>query len=397
MAREHAVGSLVETDAQLQLQGRRRDADVPVDGVPQAISPTLPDYGSSTYPRTIVEYAQAVPLGAEPFPRRGLHGLGLCEEELVPMRVVLVGNGYFGSLYRERIKQHQHMELVAIVDWDTTKFTDDAPVTAMSLDHLIDNMDFDAVVIATPPDSHANLSMMALKASKHVFCAKPAAISLMEFYHLASVASDADAYFYVDYTMLAAPECNTIDQQFGILGEPCKMTSVRRVVTPTKPEGPIWDLLPHDAALFHYMMNLWEVGKPMISTINAGHHPNGVYVELIDTTGTRVGFLSAQYEQKNPLKIVTFDAKPHKHVTNPNLVVEWNQVQRSVTIASQDTELDLWFAHHPDPISLSLDRFYRQASAGFFNNLSQDEWVTQVLDAAERSLAEGEPVGLVAS
>src|ERR1051325_7835784 len=45
-----------------------------------------------------------------------------------------------------------------------------------SLDDLLSS-DIDAVYIATLPDSHAEYSIAALNASKHVLCEKPAAVN----------------------------------------------------------------------------------------------------------------------------------------------------------------------------------------------------------------------------
>ena len=48
-----------------------------------------------------------------------------------------------------------------------------------SLDDLL-NSDIDAVYIATLPDSHADYSMSALNAGKHVLCEKPATVNLAQ-------------------------------------------------------------------------------------------------------------------------------------------------------------------------------------------------------------------------
>ncbi|MCA1823995.1 MAG: bi-domain-containing oxidoreductase [Mycobacteriales bacterium] len=51
---------------------------------------------------------------------------------------------------------------------------------ATSADELIEDPDVDVVVVATPHDTHAELTVRALDAGKHVWCEKPLALSLDE-------------------------------------------------------------------------------------------------------------------------------------------------------------------------------------------------------------------------
>ena len=52
------------------------------------------------------------------------------------------------------------------------------PVASSDLDHVLNDRSIDAVVIATPHGSHADIVIRALEAEKHVFCEKPLATDL---------------------------------------------------------------------------------------------------------------------------------------------------------------------------------------------------------------------------
>ncbi len=55
--------------------------------------------------------------------------------------------------------------------------------------------DIDAVYIATHPDTHAQLCIAALRAGKHVFCEKPAALNVRQLTEVLAVAAEHDRLF----------------------------------------------------------------------------------------------------------------------------------------------------------------------------------------------------------
>lgn len=54
------------------------------------------------------------------------------------------------------------------------------PTVHASAEELLADAEVDAVYIATPPDSHAELTVLAAQAGKHVLCEKPMAMSVEE-------------------------------------------------------------------------------------------------------------------------------------------------------------------------------------------------------------------------
>lgn len=63
------------------------------------------------------------------------------------------------------------------------------PHAATSLDVALNDPSVDAVVIATPPGTHRELSTRALAAGKHVLCEKPMALTLAEAEQMAAAAA----------------------------------------------------------------------------------------------------------------------------------------------------------------------------------------------------------------
>ena len=56
---------------------------------------------------------------------------------------------------------------------------------------LLNDRTVDAIVIATPPQTHYPIAKAALEAGKHVLVEKPLATSLADAYELAEIAEDA--------------------------------------------------------------------------------------------------------------------------------------------------------------------------------------------------------------
>jgi predicted dehydrogenase len=68
------------------------------------------------------------------------------------------------------------------------------PVVTSALEELFSS-DIDAVYIATHPDTHAELSISALAAGKHVICEKPAALNVRQLEQILAAARTHDRLF----------------------------------------------------------------------------------------------------------------------------------------------------------------------------------------------------------
>src|ERR687892_2308544 len=73
------------------------------------------------------------------------------------------------------------------------------------LDELIDATGPELVVVATPPGSHAELCVEALRAGVHVFCEKPFVSSLEEADRVIAAAEQADRRVAVNHEFREKP------------------------------------------------------------------------------------------------------------------------------------------------------------------------------------------------
>jgi predicted dehydrogenase len=93
------------------------------------------------------------------------------------VRFAVVGAGHIGKRHAEMIRRDEEGELVAMVDVRSKEECGagdfNVPFFSSIEELLASGLDFDVVNICTPNGHHAEQSLLALEAKKHVVCEKP--------------------------------------------------------------------------------------------------------------------------------------------------------------------------------------------------------------------------------
>lgn len=298
------------------------------------------------------------------------------------MKVILVGNGYFGSLYRERIMRHDKYELVGVVDTDYSKLKTLSGMTiGESYKTLANNVKHDAVIICTTPEHHTKLSLKAMKRGKHVLCMKPGMMSLTDHLKLYEASVENNVAWIIDYTQRNAPEHGFIEGTILSLGNLDSISFSRHVVTPPKPEGIILDLLPHDVAAFNH--SLWNYRDTTISCVVDGVKATATICDA--ETNKQVAFFSASYNSTYPLKAALFRVAPYRSkIANPRIELAWEQNQKFVEIRSQGRSIEINFRHEPDMITRTLNDFVSRCKYSNSNHFVSGP-IMRVLHAMQHS------------
>ena len=106
---------------------------------------------------------------------------------LAVRKLAIVGAGAIAKSHLRAIESTPNASLSAVVDprlEAAESLTDNSKAVFSDIEELLENEKPDAVVLCTPPDSHARIATLALNAGVAVLCEKPVCLQLSEAYSL---------------------------------------------------------------------------------------------------------------------------------------------------------------------------------------------------------------------
>ncbi|MDO9465026.1 MAG: Gfo/Idh/MocA family oxidoreductase [bacterium] len=117
----------------------------------------------------------------------------------------------------EAIKSAENSEIVALMDKDINRVNDTASKLNVSkcydnLDKFLDDKEIDAVYIATPGNTHCELTIAAAKKGKHVLCEKPMALNYAQCRKMIDVCKENNVKLGVAYYRRCFPKSKKIKQ-----------------------------------------------------------------------------------------------------------------------------------------------------------------------------------------
>jgi predicted dehydrogenase len=176
------------------------------------------------------------------------------------LRVAVVGCGYWGSKHVRILHGIPQVEQVIAVDSCEDRL--------LSLKYVFPDLEVhraldpalavaDAVIIATPPKSHAPLALTALDAGKSVLVEKPLATSTAEACQMIEEASARSLVLMVGHTFEYNAAVWKLRElvQTGELGRLHYIDSARLNLGLYQSDvNVIWDLAPHDVSILNYVL-----------------------------------------------------------------------------------------------------------------------------------------------
>src|SRR5260370_6394872 len=100
------------------------------------------------------------------------------------LKIAVIGTGFIGSVHAKNIARHPGAELVAVSDANIEFAKKTAAITGAKavrdIAEIFNNKGVDAVLIATPTDTHVDYLKRAAEAGKAIYCEKPIGLDYEE-------------------------------------------------------------------------------------------------------------------------------------------------------------------------------------------------------------------------
>jgi predicted dehydrogenase len=333
-----------------------------------------------------------------------------------PLRVVVVGYGYWGPNLVRNVIERPELEFAGLCERDPARAAafsarvPGAPVFPEYADVLADRA-IDAVVIATPPRTHHSLVAAALRAGKHVLVEKPLAKTAAEARDLIQIASANDLVLMPGHTFLYSPPVNKIKELIAqnAVGEIYFVTSSRMNLGKYQTDGVICDLAPHDVSILLYLLDqpIVQVSASARSVFREGI-PEVAFLTLTFASGTTANVQISWLAPRKVREMV---------IVGSNRMVQYDDTANDEAVRVYDRGMDFKapenFGEHQlsyragdiimprieaaEPLSLELEDFAHaiRTRATPRSHAELGYQIVATVEAAEASLRHnGQPIAL---
>ena len=210
------------------------------------------------------------------------------------VRVAIVGSGRWGINHVRAFARSSLGRVQLVCDPDPAAleraraFVPEARLVTSYAD-VLGAGDVDAVVLATPARTHAEMALAALAAHKHVLVEKPLALGVADAERVTEAAERAAKVLMVGHLMLYHPVVERMRHvvQSGELGDLFYLYALRvNLGTVRRDENAMWSLGPHDLSMILHLVD--DIPKSVTArggTYLQANVPDVVFLNMRFSTG----------------------------------------------------------------------------------------------------------------
>ncbi len=317
--------------------------------------------------------------------------------------VALIGYGYWGSqLFKSlSMKSDARIVVVAAKSDLTLPHHPTVRVTKIYKDAIRDHR-IQAVVVATPPSIHYEITSYALIHGKHVFIEKPMVKTVEQANRLLTLVRQKRLTLLVDHTYIYAKPIQKIQELIaeGALGKIYFVESTRANLGRFSLESDVlWDLAPHDVAIANYIL---QKTPTAVAAYGSAHvvsnlqdradmrlvYPNGIEAYI------RTSWLSPVKERRLTIagskKILVYDdvaVNNEIRIYDRSVSIKRNNKQKQTSFRYTDHGVSVIRVSHKEPLLEAYTDFIKCIQTGKSPLVSGEDGrrVVHILEVAHES------------
>lgn len=179
------------------------------------------------------------------------------------INVALIGYGYWGTNILRNIVESPNFGDIYIFDTNPlksqkAKLQYSQVIISDSYEEILNNSAIQAVILATPTNTHFTLAKAALQHAKHTLAEKPLTTSLTEANELVHLAEEQQRVLMVDHVFIYSSAVRKLKTYFtdGQIGTLNYIDSTRvNLGVYQSHTNVLWDLACHDIAIINYLID----------------------------------------------------------------------------------------------------------------------------------------------
>jgi len=182
------------------------------------------------------------------------------------MKIGVIGLGYWGpNLVRNFLAQKEVKKVIAcdLKESRLQNIKEKFPAAVLTNDCMdLINSDTDAIVIATPVDTHYFFGKKALEAGKHIWVEKPFTATSDEAEELIDIAESKNLKIFVDHTFIYNGAVRKMKELVdnNVLGNVIYFDSERiNLGLFQRDVNVVWDLAPHDLSIMNHLLEKHKI------------------------------------------------------------------------------------------------------------------------------------------
>ena len=327
------------------------------------------------------------------------------------MRIGLIGYGYWGPNILRNLVAHTDAEVAIVADQKLERLAALKKVypavrTTTDANEVTEAKDIDAVIIATPVQTHYSLARAALLSGKHVLVEKPLADSLKGAEELEVLAAEKKLMLMIDHTYLYTGAVEVMKKVIdsGEIGVLQSFSSTRFNLGLFQGDvNVLWDLAPHDLSI---LLHLTGRMPKLVNAVGVSHTGNNIeniaYLTLRYDDGM-IAHIGVSWVSPVKIRQILISGDKRMIVFDDTEAIEKVKIYESgYTVRTDEDKRRLYMDYRSGDIHIpnvgnkealqGVVEDFIKAVASRSSPRSNAKFgldVVRILDAAERSLKQG--------